>query len=350
MSLETIVFEVNGKALNFIRCSLTASAEEAVRTAEFDVRYSGNGLPCAPNDEAVIKISGELWGTGYVRDVMPEHSENERGCIVTFVSRTCDATECSILHETGLAENVDLAGIAQEFDALGIGIEADAKSSIKRIHKVEPGETLFRTLEPDAKAQGVLIYDTPEGKLKLADKPEGRHAGTLKRGENIKRARGNLSGRYSYDAVTVRGQASAGTDANSLRPEATAGGLSKRPRPLLKVLYGEATSGRLKKRAEWEARRAAGKGISCEIITAGMRDTGGKIWSPNWMVEVDDDWIGIEQDMTIASLTLDQDSNGGTQSTLTLKDPRALGGDNPHGSSSGAWSAPAPKRIEFKAI
>ncbi|MCY0153075.1 hypothetical protein OEG86_13420 [Hoeflea alexandrii] len=176
MTLERIVFSVNGAPLPHTSAALDQSAEETTRTAQFDIAWTGAGIPCAPDDEATITVSGALWGTGYVRDVRPGHDENSRTYSVSFVSRSCDATECSIDHPTGLKRDADLGDIAREFDVLGVGVEVKAKTIKKAVHKVRPGETLFETLETDARAQGVLIHDSPEGKLVLADKPEGRHA------------------------------------------------------------------------------------------------------------------------------------------------------------------------------
>jgi len=338
--IETIEFRVGGRALPHTHCSLSASAEEAVRTATFDVAWNGAGIPCKPDDEATITVSGALWGTGYVRDVNGSHDEGSRRYAVTFVSRTCDATECSIEHPTGLKRDADMVAIANEFDTLGVGIEGDVETEAKSVHKVRPGETLFETLETDARGQGVLIHDTPAGKLRLADKPEGRHSGSLARGRNIIRASGNLSGAKSFSKVKVRGQSSEGTTTTALRPEAETKGAAQRERPLIVIHEGEATSSRLQKRAKWEARRASGEGISCTVTVPGFRDDGGKLWTRNFLVSVADDWLGIEQDMVIASVTLDQDSEGGTTSTLNLKDPRTLGGENPRGKSNAAWNAP----------
>lgn len=348
MPFEIIEFRVGGRTLAHTACTLSASAEEATRTAGFAVAWSGAGIPCAPDEEATITVSGELWGTGYVRDVRGSHEAESRQYSVTFVSRTCDATECSIEHPTGLKRDADLGDIASEFDTLGIGIEADARTLKKAVHKVRPGETLFNTLETDARAQGVLIHDTREGKLKLADKPEGRHAGALVRGVNILRAEGNLSGAKSFSSVKVRGQSSDGTSAAALRPEAEAKGTARRERPLIVIHEGEAASDRLKKRADWEARRASGDGVTCSIETAGFRDAAGQIWTRNYLVPVDDDWLGINQDMVIASVTLSQDSQSGTIARLELKDPRALGGENPRGSSNAAWSAPATRQPSYR--
>jgi prophage tail gpP-like protein len=348
VTLETIVFSVKGRPLPHTSATLDESAEEAVRNAVFDVAWTGPGIPCAPDDEATITISGELWGTGYVRDVRGAHDENSRTYAVSFVSKTCDATECSVDDLEGLKRDADLGDIAEAFDSYGVGVEIKANTIRKSVHKIRPGETLFQTLETDARAQGVLIYDSPEGKLVLADKPEGRHAGALRRGVNIESASGSLSGATSFSKVKVRGQASIGVSASALRAEAEAKGASRRKRVLIVPFEGEATSERLKKRAKWEARRASGEGVTCTITVPGFRDEAGRLWQRNRLVEVDDDWLGIEQDMVIASAKLSQDGAGGTTTTLSLKDPRALGGDNPRGKSNDAWAAPGSADADYR--
>nr|WP_295465191.1 hypothetical protein [Mesorhizobium sp.] len=349
MPLETVVFLAGGKVLQHVSCLLSASAEQAVREASFAIAWSGPGVPCLPDDPATVTVSGTLWGTGYVRDVRGQHDERNRSYDVTFVSRTIDATECSIDHPTGFKANCDLVEIAREFDMLGIGVEGSPKTEKKARHKVVPGETLFETLETDARGQGVLIHDTEQGKLKLADKPEGRHAGGLALRVNIKSATGEITGEGRFSPVKVRGQSSTGVTSPALRPEATArdGGV-KRNRPRIIPHEGEATSSRLKKRAAWEAKRGAGNGTSCTIVTPGWRDTGGRLWTRNFLVAVSDDWLGIEQDMVISQAQLRQDANGGTEAVLTLKDPRALGGDNPRGKSASGWAAPGGEDVEYR--
>lgn len=341
MPLETLQLLVSGRSLPHTTAELTELAEDAVRSASFTVAVSGDGLPCRPDDNATIMVSGELWGTGYVRDVNVDHDAESRSCTVTFVSKTCDAVEASIDHATGLAKDCTIKDIAETFDTYGVGIEGDGGSEKKARHKVNPGETLLETLETDARARGVLIHDTPKGKLRLAKKPEGRHAGSLRLGVTIKSASGRLTGRNSCSAVKVRGQNSEGTTGTSLRPEAEAAGSSPRQRIFVVPHEGEATEARMKERARWEAKRAAGRNVECEVTTVGFRDAGGKLWTRNFLVEVDDAWLGIQQDMVIAAVTFSQDSEVGTIATLSLKDPRALGGDNPRGKSDGAWSAPA---------
>lgn len=348
MPLETIEFNVGGKPLGHTRCTLNEDAEQAVRTASFSVPWSGMGIPCSPSDDAVITVGGATWGTGYVRDVRGSHDENRREYDVTFVSRTVDAVEASVDHPTGLKEDGDLIAIAKEFDVLGIGVTGSPKTLVKAIHKLRPGESLVDTIGQEARAQGVLIHDDEKGRLVLADKPEGRHSGGLKLGVNVISASGELSEEGSFSEIKVRGQSSVGVTKSSLTPETKARGTVRRKRPLIVLFEGEATSARMKKRADWEARRGAGNGISANVVVPGWRDAGGKLWKRNFLVELDDPWLGIRQDMIVASVTFDQDSTGGTTASLTLKDPRALGGENPRGSSAGAWSAPENSDPEYR--
>ncbi|GGF56757.1 hypothetical protein GCM10007301_15560 [Azorhizobium oxalatiphilum] len=348
MAFETITLMVAGVPLPFTDCTLTAGAEQAVRSGSFEVAWTGPGLPCREDTPCVVLISDDVWLTGYVRDVNWEHDRASRRYSVSVVSRTVDATETSIDHPTGSATDVDLKTIAKTFDTAGVGVEVVLATAKKAVHQILPGETLFQTLEREARAHGALIYDTPKGKLKIIDKPEGRHKGALRLGVNIVRASGTLSGQFNYDKVKVRGQSSFGTRGGALRPEAEAKGTADRKRTLIIYHEGEATSERVKKRAGWEAKRAAGKGKTARFTVPGCRDEEGKIYAPNHLIPVQDDWGGLRQDMIIAALTIRQDEDSGTTTELTVKDPRALGGENPRGESAEGWAAPGATPPTFR--
>ncbi|MDB5582838.1 MAG: hypothetical protein JWR80_8014 [Bradyrhizobium sp.] len=337
--LETVI--ISGVSVPMKSITISYSAEEAVRTANGDFAISGTGVPVHPDDEVTITSNGTLLLTGYVRDVNPSYDANSatRSLSLSFVSKTVDATETSVDHETGEVRDKSLADVAREFDNLGIGVEDDGGLPVEPRHKLEPGDSLFATIEKRARGRGILIHDTPEGKLKLATKPAGMHAGTLKRGVNIEKASATFTGKDRHSDVTVRGQTTVGSDSPQLRPQAVAkdDGV-KRKRPLIVRHEGEVTSDRMKTRAEWHAKRGAGNAATASITTIGWRDQGGTIWTENYLVMVEDDWIGIDGMMVIKSVTLNQQD--GTTATLSLADPRALGGENPRGSTDGGYSAP----------
>jgi prophage tail gpP-like protein len=329
---------------------ITISAEEAVRTAAGNFVITGSGVPVVPGHETTISASGDVVLTGYVRDVNTGYSDGDRTLGCSFVSRTVDLVETSVDHPSGEILNRDMLAIAKELDNAGIGIETDgAAFPIERRHKLIEGESAFSSIARRARGRGILIHDTEKGRLKLSTKPGGIHAGTLKRGVNIlpgASASFTESGRYSE--IKVRGQQSEGTEKQHLRPETKVKDSGvKRKRVLILPHEGEATIDRMRTRATWQAKRAAGNSVTASIPTTGWRDENGRIWQANWLVYVDDDWLGISGLMVIKSVTLSQHGDDKTFATLSLADPRSLGGENPRGKTSDGYAAPGEIEAEY---
>ncbi|MER8503866.1 hypothetical protein [Mesorhizobium sp. M1142] len=347
MPLEVISIQAGGLLLTWQDISVSISAEEAVRTAVVTGHIPPGVAPPWPDDKASLTASGTLLLTGYVRDLRPDQGSDDWKATISLVSRTVDAVETSILHKTGLVENRDIKGIGEAFDNCGIGIEAKGSFETIAKHQIEPGESLYSTLEPLARAEAAIIHDTPQGKLRIVQKPEGSHSGGLAAGVNIISAAAEFSGEGRFNPVIVRGQQSRGTTPQALRPEAKASDPSVgRSRPKIVVLDGEATTKHMKNAVEWEARAAAGLAVNATITVSGWRDAGGTIWTPNFLVYVRHPRIYLDQMMVIKSVELTQDTQAdgdGTRATLTLTDPRALGGSSSGSKSGKGWSAPEPK-------
>ncbi|KQV27605.1 hypothetical protein ASC97_04300 [Rhizobium sp. Root1203] len=328
--------------------NISVSAEEAARSASMDLVITGSGLPISVGQEAAIMASQTLMLTGYVRDIGTGYAEADRALSCSLISRTVDFIECSAEHKTGEIFDKDIVGIAKELDTLGVGIKTDGSSFPKEPrHKLDLGESAFSSIERRARGRGALIYDTPKGQIMIASKPAGIHKGTLRRGENIlPGASATFTEADRFSDIKVRGQTTEGTDKQQLRPQTSVKdtGIARR-RPLILMHEGETTVDRMKKRAVWSARRAAGNSVTASIPVTGWRDSAGQIWQPNWLVSVEDDWLGIEGLMIIKSIVFDQ--NDMTVATLSLADPRALGGENPRGKSAGSYAAPGVIDAEY---
>lgn len=353
MSLETVGISLGGAPfLPWQDVTINVSAEEAVRTASVRGHLPEGYSPPWPDSKAVLSASGTLVLTGYVRDLRAYQGEREWSAEISLVSRSVDAVEASIKHPTGLAKNKDIKGIAKEFDSCGVGVEAVGSYDKIERHQIEPGESLFSTLEPLARSAGAIIHDTPQGKLRIVQKPDAAHTGGLAAGVNIITATAEFSGEGRFDPVLVRGQQSRGSGAQALRPEAEASDPAVgRYRPKIIVLDNEATVANLKKRTEWHMRGAAGLAISATITVSGWRDAGGSIWTPNRLVYVRHPRIFLDQMMAIKSVALSQETGGGgtgTTATLTVVDPRALGGSSSGSKSGSGWAAPEPQ-AEYRA-
>lgn len=327
--------------------SLTMGADQAVRTASFTCDPT-QGRPNV-GDPVQVFFTGELVLTGYVRDARPLHRENQRGLTVTVCSRTVDATECSCDHDGGEIRQKDLKAIAQELDKQGIGIIAEGDMPKLDRHKLERGETLYSTLERRARAQGILISDTPKGKLKLSSKPSGRHSSGFTLGQNIEEASANFTEAGRHSKVKVRGQRAAGTKTKDMRAEGVATDKTvQRDRPLIITHDGEATPQELKKRADWLLKQAAGQSVTASVTSFEWRDKAQKLWTPNFLIPVSDDLIDINGDMLIKTATYSWDDRGGTKVVCQLVDPRAMGGENPRGKTSKAYAAPADTSPQYQ--
>ncbi|MBZ7923104.1 hypothetical protein LAC81_15035 [Ensifer adhaerens] len=328
---------------------INVSAEEASRTASGDFVLVGRGLPVVPGLPTTIRASGDLLLTGFVRDVNSSYGEVDRSLSCSFVSKTIDLIEASAVHDGGEILNKDLVAIAKELDSYGVGIETDgAAFSPEPRHKLQLGESAFSSIERRARGRGALIYDTAKGRLKIATKPEGVHAGTLKRGVNIlPGSSASLTEAGRYSEIRVRGQQSAGVEKQQLRPQTkvTDSGVTRK-RVLILPYEGEAIVDAMRQRAIWQARRAAGNSVTASLLVTGWRDDGGKLWSPNWLIQVEDDWLGIEGQMIIKSVVFSQGER--TWATLSLADPRALGGENPRGKTSAGYAAPGIIEAEYE--
>lgn len=343
--LETVTVMLGGGSFSgWESVSVTYAVEQAARTARLTVSDYVGAMPFMPGTPCELLASGETILTGYVRTVSPRHDHSDHSIDLEIVSRAVDAVECSVDHPTGFLKEKRIDEIAREFDSCGVGIVCDERFPVEARTYLNAGASLFSTVEPIARSHDALIYDTPEGQLRLAKKPRGRHSGALAIGDggNIISASATLTEDGRHSPVMVRGQSSRGQGASALRIEgrATDSGV-RRHRPRILVLETEATSAKVKGRAERAVKRAAGYSREAQITVVGWRDGAGRIWEPHFIVAVDDPRIYLRQDMAIKSVTLNQSMGEGTTAAIALCDPRALnGGAGADSDSDAAWASP----------
>ncbi|WP_176083115.1 hypothetical protein [Martelella sp. HB161492] len=338
---ETVRLE--GLDLDIKTFEFESSAEEAVSQVRISCKPPGDGLDLEPGTAVKVYAGSDLLLTGYLRDIVPGHDKDNRTLDITIVSRTVDATECSVEHESGEVIGKTIDAVAREFDTLDIGIVADEEFPTEAKVKLEIGETMFAAIERVARGRGILIYDTPEGKLKLTTKQEGTLSGGCLWGVNIERADATLTEQGRYSPVIVRGQTTEAGDITAERKQATAtDDTVNRRRPLILKFDGNAGTESAKERAVWTVQRNAAKALEVHLTVTGWRDNAGQLFRRNWMILVQDKWLGVDGKLVIKRAILRQDgASDGTVALLTLCDPRALGGENPRGKTSKAYKAKA---------
>ena len=332
--LERVEVEIAGRPFTgFSMVSIDYSVEIVARTAQLTVSDLAGLEKLLPGDPVVIAAGGDTLLTGDLMGVAPVHDERRHHVELTVKSRARDAEDCSIVHPRGQLRDADLAAIAREFDSCGVGIICDERFPKERMAVVRQGESLIEHLRPLARSHGALLYDTPEAKLRIATKPQGRHAGGLVIGPggNIVAGSAHLSAERRHSDIFVHGQSARGQGRAAREAEGHAkDGSVPRYRPRIVVLEGEANEAKLRQRAERVIRRAAGFSRTADITTAGWRDAGGRIWTEHYIVAVSDPRLYVEQDMCIKSVRLTQSilaGGPGTRAQLSLADPAAFGGE-----------------------
>jgi prophage tail gpP-like protein len=283
--------------------------------------------------------SGSLLAKGYIDNYEAEHNTGHE-VRVSGRSKAADCIDCPpARHRTGRIEGKDLLGVAEEFDEFGVGFSTDIP--LQKIPKVQrhPLDTVYQTIEREARAQGLMLAGEPDGSIRITRAGSKRHAGAMvEGGPPIVSYKVRFSADGKFSQVTVRGQAARGTDGRALRQETTEYDPEVgRYRPLQLFIEGDATEKDLKNRAQWERLRRAGAGTVIEITVSTWRDADGVFWEPGRLMAVRLPSERVDQDLTLSSVTFTQNATDGTVAVLTFVDPRTCGGKDPKGESDSAY-------------
>lgn len=292
-----------------------------------------------------ILFNGDLALRGYVDRYQPHLSEHKTAKVtISGRSKSQDVIDSSALHKTGEFLNKTPLEIAQELDQFGVGFASDIPLDKIPVARVTPGETVFRCVEKLCRAQGAFMPGQADGSIKITLAGLTRHAGGIIEGVNLKAGKADHNWSNRHSKIIVRGQRPLGHGADNLHIEETAEDSDvTRYRPHLQVHDGDIDKKRAKKRATHRRDREAGRALrGNEIRVQGFRDDGGKIWEPGWLVWIESPFLDIAQDMAIESVRFHQARKHGSESTISICDPRALGGKSAKGGKANkAWATEA---------
>lgn len=325
----------------FKRVEVHASFEDAARSFILRIAAEPGATPTAwtfkPGTLIDILSNGDLLCRGYVDRYQPQLSEHTQSeIIVSGRSKSQDFIDSAAMHDTGEFKDKTPLDIAKALDKFGIGFSADVPLDKIPFARIVQGETAFRCVEKLCRSQGVFMPGQPDGSIKLTVAGKARHAGAIIEGVNLKagNADHNWSNRHSH--VTVRGQRPSGSSDDDLEVEATAQDEAvQRYRPTVIVHDGDTDKGRATKRAKHRRDREAGRALQAnEIRLQGFRDDAGQLWTPGNLVFIQSPFLALAQDMAIKTVQFTQERGHGSETVLSVCDPRALGGKA--GKASGA--------------
>lgn len=297
-----------------------------------------------PGDECQLMIGTDLVMTGYVDRYVP--SMDARGHTIRVAGRgKCqDLVDCAAFWPNGQISGTSAFDVASKLAShYGITVTCDV-DGLRAIPQFNLflGESCYEIIERISRYSSLLVYDMPDGSLKLAQASDVQAASGFQQGVNVQAATVQYSAdqRYSkYTAFTqsVQMYSDTGVAGNVIAEVLDAGVKRVRER----VIIAEAVQGfqdLAKQRAAWEMNRRNGRSAVVTLTTDTWRDSSGALWTPNTLVPIllpqlklaDESGTGPVVWM-IGEVTYQRNAQTGTTATLTamrkeayLPEPTAL--------------------------
>jgi len=284
-----------------------------------------------PGHRCTVRIGATTVITGHVDDVNPSYNATHHAVDVAGRDATGDLVDCSAVHGTGEWSDCSLQAIVADLcRPFGISVAAATSTgAVFRRFRIEEGESAFEAIERACRMRGVLPVSDSKGGLILTRAGTSRAGVRLVRGQNILEADGAYSWRDRHSRYVVKSQKpgiddeASGEETSRIFGESKDGGVG-RYRPLVLLAEQAADRKASQERAVWEANVRASRARRVSMAVQGWEETpGGPLWEPNRIVAVQDDWLGVNQDMLVAAVVLTKDE-GGEVARLTMMPPGAF--------------------------
>jgi len=332
-----LAIEINGTSYkNFISATVTATIAAMARGFSFvSTASNDNSFPVKVGDQVVITADGTQIIDGYIEsleinynDLMHDIRVSGRSFLADFVDSTAPAIEKSgttlqaiattMLTEMGIDATVDnQAGVIESFK--------------KEISSAEPGQNALEFLESYSRKRQVLL--TSDGGRKLVFARTGTEYAPIAlknvrgaKDNNIIDATRNIDYSNRFYEYTVKSQLNTSSLDFLSPPREVADQQGKSIDGQLKsrqgrkiVLNAEESSESFTagQRAEWERNIRIGNSETYTATVVG-NSVDGKLWLPNTIVKIVDEFCQLNSEMLIRDVQYDFDLNRGSQTRLTM--------------------------------
>jgi prophage tail gpP-like protein len=288
-----------------------------------------------PGDECQIQLGTDLVATGYVDDFLPSFDPSQHSIRVTGRGKCQDLVDCSAVWPNGQISGTSALDVASKLAAhYGIAVNCDVTDLIPIPQfNVFIGETCFEIIERISRYSALLVYDQPDGNLRLARGGTiaggtAQAAGGLAEGVNVQSGAVAYSASQRFSKYTAFTQSvltfgDAGVGANVIAIAEDVGVKRVRER----YIVAEAVQGFLDlatRRANWEMNRRIGRSAVVTVVTDSWRDAAGVLWTPNTLVSVSLPHLKLQNEVwLIGEVTYRRSLESGTTAALTIMRPEA---------------------------
>jgi prophage tail gpP-like protein len=308
---------------------------------------SGNEVDIKPGSPAVVRIGGDTVITGYAERIMRRLSTEEHSVTLRGRSKLADLVDCSGFTQQWQFNNLTLLSMARIVcQPFGISVSApDGDSAPIPSWMLVLTETGYEFIEEISRWAQKLPYDDENGNLVLAALGDNAHSSGVAEGQNVQEFESvaDVSQVYStisaiYQDTSILEDGGGTTDIPYLKDPSTGKPIQAvdnhlpprsdgqaRYRPLLIISeQGNGMNNVVPKRVAWEMARRWGRSQEVRVTVDSWRDSGGTLWTPNWLVPVELPSAKLGQaTLLITQVTYLRDAEG-TRAILTLMPPEAM--------------------------
>lgn len=353
MAFETVVISAGGVEIRPVDIEWRASASEAARSfkatitpkdateagiAAFAADVAALGEKLARGPACTVTASGDRIVTGWIERYNPKLSSTHPSVVIEGRSKSALLVDSSAIHPVGEWRGAKPASILRELaERHGVSLVDRAVGSAARsIFRVTLGESVVSAAHRLARVDAHLMTGTADGGVTYFRGTLGRHRGGLIEGINLgEDAEAIHDWSKRAKKQRVRGQRGSGHGADDLEiDEGSDDDTVERPVEVVIVASEDIDAQAAARRARWRRDQAAGEGLKVSAPNCiGWRDDGGRIFEPGFLIWVESPYLGVAQEMAIDTVEGHQTAQG-TRASLSLVDPRALGGKAGKGSKS----------------
>lgn len=188
------------------------------RDFELGITWKGPGqaqaIPIRPGARVEVRIGGDLVLTGFVDATPVNYDARQVTRRVTGRSLTADLVDCAAISEPGQWLGQSVQSIVQALASpYGIKVRSELRGTVELgDHSIDPGESVFQSVDRLLTQSQLLSTDDPEGRLVIVQPGSaGRAVDRLEVGRNILSGEAPQDFAPVFSEYRVIGQA-AGTD------------------------------------------------------------------------------------------------------------------------------------------
>lgn len=333
--MNAVTLSVNGQDYRgWKKVSISAGIERQSRDFKLDVTWRWPGqdqeIPVRQGDYCQVRIGGDLVLSGWIYGTPINYDAHTVNRAVTGRSLTSDLVDCSAVNSPGQWRGQSVYQIVDALAApYGVQVVSQVADTGKLTdHTIEPGETVFESIDRLLTLSRLLSTDDTRGRLVIVRPGSaGRAVDRLELGQNILNGSAQLDFSGVFSEYRVTGQRS-GSDTEFGAQASEVKALASDPRAARKRVLlihesGQMTPKLAEARANWERGNRMGKALTLNYKVQGWRQSNGALWLPNMTVRVVDPLIGIDRDMLISEIEYSLDDNG-TFANITVGPPDAF--------------------------